>query len=289
MTPPPRRPDLRPLVIAHRGASTEYAEHTLPAYQRAIELGVDGVECDVRLTQDGHLVCIHDRRVDRTSTARGPVASMTLAELQRLDLARWHGDERPASVLTFRSLLELLHDADRPVRLLVETKHPTRFSGWLEQQLVVELARVGWADGADGMGTGESPVTVMSFASSALRRVHRLAPSLPTVLLMEWMSGERRVGRLPEHITIAGPSVSLLRNDGNYVERAHKLGNQIYVWTVEPHDLEYLVGLGVDAVITDDPAEIQAALRKLPGALTVDRAVNAPSNSMCGLDRDQSR
>ena len=55
----------QPLVFAHRGSSHALPEHTLPAYLRAIQEGADGLECDVRLTQDGHLVCVHDRRIDR--------------------------------------------------------------------------------------------------------------------------------------------------------------------------------------------------------------------------------
>ncbi len=59
-----------PFVVAHRGASADRPEHTLAAYELALQEGADGVECDVRLTRDGHLVCVHDRRVDRTSTGR---------------------------------------------------------------------------------------------------------------------------------------------------------------------------------------------------------------------------
>jgi glycerophosphoryl diester phosphodiesterase len=60
-------------VVAHRGSSAEEPEHTLSAYQRAIEVGADALECDVRLTADGHLVCVHDRRVNRTSNGQGRI------------------------------------------------------------------------------------------------------------------------------------------------------------------------------------------------------------------------
>src|SRR5262245_40567838 len=71
----------RPFVYAHRGSSELVAEHTLGAYLRAIDEGADGLECDVRLTRDGHLVCVHDRRIDRTSTGRGVVSDFDLADL----------------------------------------------------------------------------------------------------------------------------------------------------------------------------------------------------------------
>ena len=75
-------------MVAHRGASADRPEHTLAAYELALQEGADGVECDVRLTRDGHLVCVHDRRVDRTSTGTGLVSEMTLAQLRRIRLRR---------------------------------------------------------------------------------------------------------------------------------------------------------------------------------------------------------
>src|SRR5688500_13934855 len=74
-----------PLVFAHRGSSAALPEHTLAAYLRALEEGADGLECDVRLSRDGHLVCVHDRRLDRTSNGRGRASAYTLAELEALD------------------------------------------------------------------------------------------------------------------------------------------------------------------------------------------------------------
>ena len=79
-----------PFVVAHRGASADRPEHTLAAYELALQEGADGVECDVRLTRDGHLVCVHDRRVDRTSTGTGLVSDMTLAELREFNWGAWH-------------------------------------------------------------------------------------------------------------------------------------------------------------------------------------------------------
>jgi glycerophosphoryl diester phosphodiesterase len=251
----------RPLVIAHRGASADVAEHTLEAYQLAIEVGADGLECDVRLTRDGQLVCIHDRTLERTSTGTGSVSSRRLADLQRLDFGSWHSG-RPASVLTLSALLELVHDTPGPPRLLIETKHPTRYGGQVERALVALLERFGWTGGAGGAGAaGQQPVTVMSFAERALRRVNRLAPGLPTVFLMNTSPGLRQSGLLPESAEIAGPGIDLVRSDPGYVERAHLLGNQVYVWTVDdPDDLRLVRELGVDAVITNRPAATVSAL-----------------------------
>ena len=131
------------MVFAHRGASADLPEHTLDAYLRAIDEGVDGVECDVRLTRDGHLVCIHDRRLDRTSNGRGLVSRATLAQLEGLDFTSWrtrhlalHAPPRVTGVLTLDRLLAAVVDADRPLRVLIETKHPTRYGGAVEQAVV---------------------------------------------------------------------------------------------------------------------------------------------------------
>ena len=76
---------MRPQVVAHRGASDENAEHTLGAYVKALDVGAQALECDVRLTADAHLVCVHDRDLRRTASRRGLVSTMDLADLDQLD------------------------------------------------------------------------------------------------------------------------------------------------------------------------------------------------------------
>ena len=77
----------QPQVVAHRGASHDSPEHTLGAYVRALEEGAEALECDVRMTADGHLVCVHDRDLRRTAPHPGVVSTMDLAELDQLDFA----------------------------------------------------------------------------------------------------------------------------------------------------------------------------------------------------------
>ena len=98
---------LRPQVIAHRGASADEPEHTLAAYMEAIKVGADGLECDVRLTADGHLVCVHDRTVQRTSNGRGLVSTLELTELQGLDWGSWKAMDRSSARIggMWRSLI----------------------------------------------------------------------------------------------------------------------------------------------------------------------------------------
>lgn len=257
-------------VVAHRGASEEAPEHTLAAYKKAIEDGADALECDVRLTADGHLVCVHDRRVNRTSNGRGAVSALELAELAALDFGSWKNrDESPdwehvpggladTSVLTLEKLLELVADAGRRVELAIETKHPTRWAGQVEERLLHLLKRFGLDAPAV---PAESPVRVMSFSARSLHRVRAASPTLPTVYLLQFVSPRLRDGRLPAGVRIAGPSMRIVRNHPAYIERLKRAGHQVHVWTVnEPEDVDLCVELGIDAIITNRP---RAVLRQL--------------------------
>ena len=260
------------LVVAHRGSSGAHPEHTLTAYETAVDEGVDALECDVRLTRDGVLVCVHDRRVDRTSDGRGPVSTLELAELAELDFASWkNGDqlleasweevERDhGSVLTLERLVQLSLSADRRVELHIETKHPTRYGGLVEKALVDLLERYGLAHPAS---RAESTVTVMSFAPTSLRRIHIMAPTLPTVLLMSRVPLRYRDGSLPPRIEIAGPSLAVVKAHPRYVERLHAQDNRVHVWTVDSDvDIKQVLALGVDAVISNHPRRVLRQLER---------------------------
>src|SRR3954466_16229077 len=88
-------PAARPLVYAHRGSSGAFAEHTRAAYVQAIADGADGVECDVHLNRDQHVVLLHDATLERTSDGTGQIADRSLAELRRLDFSSWKGARIP--------------------------------------------------------------------------------------------------------------------------------------------------------------------------------------------------
>jgi glycerophosphoryl diester phosphodiesterase len=262
------------LVVAHRGSSAQHAEHTIRAYERAIAEGADALECDVRLTRDGVLVCVHDRRVNRTSDGRGVVSALELADLNQLDFSSWksrehdplleasweEADHEGGRVLTLERLLELVRDQDRPVQMHIETKHPTRYGGLVEKSLVELLTRFGLAS---PMTRSVSEVTVMSFSATSLRRIHVMAPTLPTVFLMEHVPLRYRDGTLPTRCSVAGPSLEVLRAHPRYVERVHAQGNRLHVWTVdEPEDIAYVLDLGVDAVISNHPRRVLRRLER---------------------------
>ncbi|MEH3131387.1 MAG: glycerophosphodiester phosphodiesterase [Mycolicibacterium neoaurum] len=246
-----------PFVVAHRGASAERPEHTVAAYELALQQGADGVECDVRLTRDGHLVCVHDRRVDRTSDGTGLVSEMTLAQLRELDFGSWHTGNGAGNgggdtgLLTLDTLLTLVLDSKRPVKIFVETKHPVRYGALVESKVLALLHRYGIAapPSAD-----LARAVVMSFSAAAVWRIRRAAPMLPTVLLGETSRFLGGSAATTVGATAVGPSIATLREHPELVDRAAAQGRALYCWTVDHYeDVRYCRDLEVAWVATNHP------------------------------------
>jgi len=256
-----------PSIIAHRGSSQDLPEHTLKAYLRAIAEGADALECDVRLTADSHLVCAHDRKVDRTSNGRGLVSTLELATLEGLDFGSWkraHGgdvempdvDRERDMLLTLRHLIDVVMNCGREVGLAIETKHPTRYSGQVERQLAKVLTEFG----LNGPYVpGRPHVRVMSFSQLAIARMRQLSPQVPLVYLMESSVPLRfRDGSLPKGVRIAGLDKEIIRRWPQAVKRQHDEGHEVYVFTVDHEaDIDLCLELGVDAIISNRPAFVR--------------------------------
>ena len=262
----------RALVVAHRGSSGTHPEHTLQAYEAALAEGANGLECDVRLTRDGVLVCVHDRKIDRTSNGRGRVSALELADLRDLDFASWKRPDRldldqteapdrdAGRVLTLERLLQLVVDSGRPVQLHVETKHPTRYGGQVERALLDVLHHFGLASPST---PSASRVWVLSYAFSSLRRVHARAPRLPTVLNTDFVLPWLQAGRLPAQVAGVGVALRAVRASPGFVRRVHARGRRVHVFTVDqPQDVDLVSGLGVDVIISNRPAGVLQRLAR---------------------------
>jgi glycerophosphoryl diester phosphodiesterase len=261
----------RPQIVAHRGSSELMPEHTLGAYLAALEEGAEALECDVRLTSDGELVCVHDRTVRRTGGRVGNVSAMTLRELNEIDFGSWKNpwadlddeapdlDEDSQRVLTLRRLFEIVRDYDRPIDLAVETKHPTRYGALVERRVTDLLREFDWVK-------KRSPVRVMSFSLAAMLRIKRMAPKVETVFLMDREYQYLLTKNLPTKGWIMGPGMKLLRAQPVLGERLRDSGRRVHVWVAnKPDDWDYLCDLGVEAIITDRPGEALGYLAG-PGA-----------------------
>ena len=224
----------------HRGNPAEHPENTLASFASAIELGVDVIECDVHLTSDQRLAVIHDHTLDRTTDGNGRVGARTLEELRGLDAGA--GERIPV----LEEVLDLARDR---VGVAIEIKSlPILYPG-IEAKLVETLR-------AARMTT---ECAVICFDHRVVRRLHDLEPELVLGVLI--------AGRpllLPELLEYAGASVYSPHwsyCDVETVTEVHECGAVVGVWTVDDDaTLNACLAMGVDAVYTNRPREILAAM-----------------------------
>ena len=109
-------------IFAHRGASAYAPENTLPAFEKAVDIGADGVELDIHLSRDGRLVVIHDEMLDRTTNGHGFVKDFTLAELKKLDVSKTMTNSGFCNlrIPTLGEVYELLADTELLVNVEVK-------------------------------------------------------------------------------------------------------------------------------------------------------------------------
>ncbi|RAU47334.1 MULTISPECIES: glycerophosphodiester phosphodiesterase [unclassified Pseudomonas] len=198
-----------PAVIAHRGASFNAPEETLPAYTLARELGADYLEMDIQRTKDGVLIALHDDTLERTTNiaevypdrAKNPVSTFTLEELKRLDAGAWfnkaHPDRARASyaglkILTLDEVIDIAEGGKNKPGLYIETKVPAQFPG-IEEDLKAKLEQRGWLSQRPAAEKGyvnvahmPGRVVLQTFEKPSLDLLHKAMPNTPKVLLL-WL------------------------------------------------------------------------------------------------------
>ena len=247
-------------LYAHRGCPTELPENTLPAFQRAVDLGVDALEMDVHLTRDGHPLVSHDPDATRMGDRAVAWRDLDLRDAQAIDLGAGFTDAaggRPFAGRGFRapSLDEVL-TAFPTVRLNVDVK---QWQPPMVRPLLALLRR----------RKAEHRVTLASFRARTLLAVRRLGYGGETALaqteVAAFVALPRRViralpfvGTAAQVPTHAGP----LRFDRRgFIDRCHELGLRVDFWTIDdPAEARRLIGLGADGIMTDEPARMAPAL-----------------------------
>lgn len=249
-----------PLVLGHRGAPAKAPENTAAGFEVAADEGADGVELDVHSTSDGALVVIHDPTLDRTTDRSGAVASMTAAQVMEAD-AGWAFTDSGGG-FPFRGQgigvprLEAVLDfgASRGLVVNVEVKG----DGAAGSGLAVAVAEA-------VRGRGHAGRTVLSsFSLDAMGAAAAAVPEVATALIsLAWDPAEALAAALgvgcrglhPDHPTLTAAGAA------EVVTAAHAAGCWIAPWTVDdPDDASRLAGDGVDALITDVPSVVRAAL-----------------------------
>ena len=228
------------LIYAHRGASADFPELTLAAYEGAVEQGADGFECDVRLTKDEVPILWHNASMLERAANPGLIGEMTYKEVSRAY----------PQILTLDEFLNFAVKMRKGV--LIETKHPV-FSGNRIEEVVVENLH-----GIKGIG--KIAVSVMSFSWFAIEKVKRLDPKISTTFLMHkntsWFQAKI------SSASAVGPGINELRQEPNRAERIKNLGRSLNVWTVDDDaDIRLCARLGVDILITNKPSHAREVLR----------------------------
>jgi glycerophosphoryl diester phosphodiesterase len=284
----------RVLNIAHQGGEAEAPSNTMYTYERALRLGADMLEVDVHATADGHLVAMHDGRVDRTTDGSGSVYEMTVRQVQRLDAAFDFvpgigtraglepssypfrgvrtGDRRPPPGYRpddFRipTLAQVMRRYPQvPINIEIKGAADTDLASFQRNAdlLAAFLNGLGRTDG----------IIVASFNDSALDRFHAqapeidMAPSIPDVTLFKLASTPLPEGMVAFQvpITFAGVPVT----DADFVQRAHAQDYAVHVWLSNDGENEEiydrLLDWDVDGVMAAEPGRLEQKLceRRIP-------------------------
>ena len=242
----------RPLNLGHRGAPKAAPENTLASFQKAREMGADGIELDVMLSADGEVVAMHDSNVERTTDGHGRIPELTLAEIKALDAgARFDPPFVGERVPTFREVAQWAAD---DMLLNVELKSLSVRGDGLEDKVVAIIREYGL----------EGRVILSSFNPLSLVRAKRIAPDLPTGLLYAsdlpiflrraWLRPLARPDALHPRYQMVSDA---------YLRWARRKGYRVNVWTVDQTlDLQRLIDQKADVIITNRPDVLATLLKR---------------------------
>ncbi|OPY25851.1 MAG: cytoplasmic glycerophosphodiester phosphodiesterase [Methanocella sp. PtaU1.Bin125] len=227
------------MIVGHRGAAGYEPENTLHSFRRAIEIGVDWIEMDVRRSADGHLVVIHDDTVDRTTGGHGKVSEMTLDELKKLDAGR--GQKIP-------TLQEAIDFTKGQARLIIEIKQEGT-----EADVVDAIERNDIINAA----------MVASFFTRSIRRVKEISPRMMTAAIFSRLPIDFKALALD-----TGADSIFLRKDivsQAIIEEAHKNGFTVNVWNEDnPEEIRKYAAMGPDMMSSNYPDRLKQAIQSAP-------------------------
>jgi glycerophosphoryl diester phosphodiesterase len=250
-------------LYAHRGASAELPENTMPAFERALAIGVDALELDVQLTRDEHLIVVHDEGCARMTGAQTTWAALDLADARTLD-AGW-GFVAPDGTRPFAGkgitvpLFADVLDAFPDVQLNVDIKTTP-------VDKVLELVRAKHA---------EDRVTLATFETGKAIAIRRRGYGGPTALSQgEVASLVSLPALLWRQLPFTGTAAQVPTHQGPlrfdrapFIAKCHSLGLRIDFWTIDdPAEAARLIALGADGIMTNDPKAIRPVVHPSPPA-----------------------
>lgn len=233
----------RPVIFAHRGASAHAPENTLAAFDMALAENADGIELDVKLSADGHVVVIHDMTIDRTTGAHGQVKDMSLADLRALDAGSFFSDKFQSEKIP--TLEEVFESVGKRTFINVELTNYNSPRDHLVESVCTLVKKFGL----------QERVMFSSFFALNLSKARGILPEVPRGLLA--FSG--LLGAWARSFGFAfGKYQALHPNQKDtthqQIQRVHRLQRRVHVWTVNAaEDMRRLFNWGADGIFTDDP------------------------------------
>lgn len=244
-------------VTAHRGYSAAYPENTIPAFKGAIEIGADWIELDVQETADGEVVVMHDSNLKRTTGVDKEIWQVNYDDIKNLDNGSWFDTKYQA--VRIPTLEEVLKVTWGKIRLNIEIK-PTGHEKNLENRVVELLEEHHMTD----------TCVVSSMKYESLEKVKKANPDVVTAYITSVS-----YGNFTELEYADGYSVESMMVTQSFVNQAHKAGKEVYVWTVNSENtLGKVINMGVDKVITDDPAMAQKLIYEREHSTFWDEYIN---------------
>jgi glycerophosphoryl diester phosphodiesterase len=233
----------KPAIIAHRGACAFAPENTLASFELALRQGADAVELDAKLTQDGHIVVIHDQTVDRTTMHSGWVRDLSLAQLRKMDAGShfdiaFAGEAIPTLDEVFKAVGKLTYTNVELTNLITPLDNlPGKTAALVKRHKILQR------------------VWFSSFNPIALLRIHRLLPESP-IGLLAWPGAAGWWARSPLGRLIPYQSLHVAMRDAKpgLIKRMHHDQRKVFVYTINlENEMLRLFEMGVDGIFTDDP------------------------------------
>lgn len=230
------------LVWAHRGASAYAPENTIPAFEKAIQMGANGIELDVHMSLDGELIVIHDETVDRTSNGTGAIADMTLEQLKELDFSNGFLEYEGTRIPTLQEVYELFKSTTLALNVEIKCDIVMYWGIW---DKLIALEREMHLQGR---------ILYSSFNHDVLPYIRALDPSANIGLLYSGSPKQPWQDAIRMRANAVHPNYKSIFRQPDMIRKCHDSGIAIHTWTVnDPAAMLSLAKSGVEALITNKP------------------------------------
>ncbi len=235
------------MIIAHRGVSFNFPENSLPAFEASWRLGVDGIEGDYHLTQDGEIVCIHDDDTERVCKTSTIIQNSTLQDLKQLQLS--HSGNHKLN-LTIPTLSEVIQTTPRGKKIFIEIKCGTEIVSPLLNQLLK-------------FDMNSDEIVIISFHSEVIEKLKALNPKYKALLLYSCEEDRDIDGLIDEALKIKANGISTDNESSkSFLDKVIASGIEYHSWTIDDVDVaSQLIHWGSSSITTNDPEPIIKKIR----------------------------